>query len=174
MKSRALLRRWQGKPPVNTAIAESRKQIPDNSEPWLPGGVTCVADALWISDRIKETLEEGTTGDIVDRVDIVPSNVYGLITKLLRVTQSPEATARFFAYPQTQQLLTRPEIMALFADPAIAGAASEGNYFSLLTSPKLAEVASDASVQEAFKTFDLEKALDYALQESAPSPAPTP
>jgi len=123
---------------------------------------------------IKESLEEGTTGDIVDRVDIVPSNVYGLITKLLRVTQSPEATARFFAYPQTQQLLTQPEIMALFADPAVAGAASEGNYLSLLTSPKLAEVASDASVQETFKTFDLEKALDYALQESAPSPAPTP
>jgi hypothetical protein len=58
MKSRALLRRWQGKPPVNTAIAEGRKQIPDNSEPWLPGGVTCVADAMWISDRIKQDMEE--------------------------------------------------------------------------------------------------------------------
>jgi hypothetical protein len=58
MKSRALLRRWQGKPPINTAIAEGCKQIPDNSEPWLPGGVTCVADAMWISDRIKETMEQ--------------------------------------------------------------------------------------------------------------------
>jgi hypothetical protein len=58
MKSRALLRRLQGKPPVNTAIAEGRKQIPDNSEPWLPGEVSSVADAIWISDRIKETLEQ--------------------------------------------------------------------------------------------------------------------
>jgi hypothetical protein len=58
MKSRALLRRWQGKPPVNTAIAEGRKQIPDNSEPWLPEGVTCLADAMWISDRIKEDMEQ--------------------------------------------------------------------------------------------------------------------
>jgi hypothetical protein len=123
---------------------------------------------------VKESLEEGTTGDIVDQVDIVPANVYGLITKLVRVTQSPEATARFFAYPQTQQLLTQPKIMELFADPAVSGAASEGNYLSLLTSPKLAEVASDASVQDMFKTFDLEKALDYALQEKSPSPAPTP
>jgi hypothetical protein len=57
MKSRALLRRLQGKPPVNTAIAEGRKQIPDNSEPWLPGGVTCLADAMWISDRIKQDME---------------------------------------------------------------------------------------------------------------------
>jgi hypothetical protein len=58
MKSRALLRRMQGKPPINTAIAEGRKQIPDNSEPWLPGEVSSVADAIWISDRIKETLEQ--------------------------------------------------------------------------------------------------------------------
>ena len=57
-KSRTLLRRWQGKPPINTAIAEGRKQIPDNSEPWLPGGVTCLADAMWISDRIEEDLKQ--------------------------------------------------------------------------------------------------------------------
>lgn len=58
MKSRALLRRIQGKPPVNTAIAEGRKQIPDNSEPWLPGGATCLADAMWISDCIKQDMEQ--------------------------------------------------------------------------------------------------------------------
>lgn len=58
MKSRALLRRLQGKPPVNTAIAEGRKQIPDNSEPWLQEEVSCVADAIWISDRIQETLKQ--------------------------------------------------------------------------------------------------------------------
>ena len=58
LKSQALLRRWQGKPPINTAIAEGRKQIPDNSEVWLPGGVKCVADAIWISERIKETMKE--------------------------------------------------------------------------------------------------------------------
>ena len=57
IKSRALLRRLQGKPPINTALAEGRPQIPDNSEPWLPE-VNCVADAIWISDRIKETLAQ--------------------------------------------------------------------------------------------------------------------
>ena len=123
---------------------------------------------------IKESLEEGATGGLVEKVDIVPANIYGLITKIMRVTQSPEATARFFAYPETQQLLTQPKILELFTDPAVAGAASEGNYFSLLTSPKLAEVASDPEVQQFFTGFDLEKALDYALQESAPSPVPTP
>jgi hypothetical protein len=57
MKSRALLRRLQGKPPINTALAEGRPQIPDNSEPWLPE-VNCIGDAMWISDRIKEDMEK--------------------------------------------------------------------------------------------------------------------
>jgi hypothetical protein len=140
------------------AVAEARQSAPGDGQ--------LVA--------IKESLEEGTTGSIIDKVDIVPANIYGLITKLMRVTQSPEATARFFAHPQTQQLLMQPKIMELFSDPTIAGAAAEGNYLSLLTSPKLAEIASDAEVQQSFTGFDLEKALDYALQESAPSPVPTP
>ena len=140
------------------AVAEARQAV--------PGDAQLVA--------VKESLEEGTTGGLVDKVDIVPTNIYGLITKLLRVTQSPEATARFFAYPQTQALLAQPKIMELLTDPAAAGAASQGDYLSLLTSPKLAEVASDPEVQRFFTGFELEKALDYALQESAPSPAPTP
>lgn len=140
------------------AVAEARQSAP--------------GDEQFVA--LKESLEEGATGSLVEQVDIVPSNIYALITKLLRVTQSPEATARFFAYPETRQLLMQPKIMELFSDPTIAGAAAEGNYLSLLTSPKLAEIASDPEVQKSFNGFGLEKALDYALQESAPSPAPTP
>jgi len=54
-KSRKVLRRWQGKP---EGPDPDKPRIPDNSEPWLPGGVRSVADALWISDRIKETAEQ--------------------------------------------------------------------------------------------------------------------
>lgn len=54
-QSRAWVRRQQGKPPGNARTAPVRRPIPDNSEPWLPGGVNSVADAIWISDRIKET-----------------------------------------------------------------------------------------------------------------------
>lgn len=155
-----LLMLWGGISIFRTlgAVAEARRAAPGDAE--------LVA--------IKESLEEGATGGLVDKVDIVPPNIYGLITKLMRVTQSPQAAARFFAYPSTQRLLTQPKIMELFGDPGIANAASAGNYFSLLTSPKLAEIASDPSVQDSFRNFELEKALDYALQESAPSPVPTP
>jgi len=57
MKSRAWMRRHQGKPEGNSRVARGLPQIPDNSEPWLPGGVRSVADAVWISDRIKEDIE---------------------------------------------------------------------------------------------------------------------
>lgn len=52
MKSRSTLRRLQGK---SDTPDPTRKPIPDNSEPWLPGGVHSVKDALWISDQIKIT-----------------------------------------------------------------------------------------------------------------------
>lgn len=155
-----LLMLWGGVSIFRTlgAVAEARQTAPGDAE----------------AVAMEESPGENATGGLVDKVDIVPANVYGLITKLMRVTQSPAAAARFFAYPQTQQLLAQPKIMQLIADPAVAGAASEGNYLALLTSPKLAEAASDPEVQQFFGGFDLEKALDYALQESAPSPVPTP
>lgn len=54
-QSRAWIRRRQGR---KTRAELGRKQMPDNSEPWLPGGVRSVADAIWISDRIKETAKQ--------------------------------------------------------------------------------------------------------------------
>jgi hypothetical protein len=53
-KSRKVLRRWQGKPESGVTAGP---QIQDNSEPWLLGGVRSAADALWISDQIKEDIE---------------------------------------------------------------------------------------------------------------------
>jgi hypothetical protein len=53
MKAREIFRRMSGR-----AKSPGARRIPDNSEPWLPGGVHSVADALYISDRIQETMSE--------------------------------------------------------------------------------------------------------------------
>lgn len=60
MKSREImLRRRRAKQGRDASeVAAEKKRIPDNSEPWLPGGVRSVADAIWISDRIKETVKQ--------------------------------------------------------------------------------------------------------------------
>jgi hypothetical protein len=57
-QSRAYIRRRQGRPEGNSCVNNGLKPIPDNSEPWLPGGVKSLADAIWISDRIKETARQ--------------------------------------------------------------------------------------------------------------------
>ncbi len=121
---------------------------------------------------LKHSLEQGATGRVVRKVDIVPPNIYGLITKIVQVSRTPGAPLRFFEYPPTQQLLLQPKIAALLTNESVAGAAAEGNYLGLLTNPKLSAVFSDPEVQQSFTGFELEKALDYALQSPPTSPTP--
>lgn len=148
------------------AVAEAEQTLPNR------GAVATTLDPSLMA--AKEALESGPTGSWVDRVDILPSNIYPLITKVVQVTQSPEAVARFLFYPGTQQLLSSTKLGELFTDPQMVEAASNGNVFALLSQPKLQEVAADPAVREAVAKFDLEKALDYALQETPPSPVSTP
>lgn len=57
-QSRAWVKRQQGRPEGNSRVARGLNPIPDNSEPWLPGGVRSIADAIWISDQIKLTAKQ--------------------------------------------------------------------------------------------------------------------
>jgi hypothetical protein len=145
----------------------------------LWGGISLVrtlgaVHAAQSMDPPPATAEAPAGEQWIDRIDIVPVEVYRVLTKLLRVTRDPQTAARFFAYPATQELFSQPKLVELFNDPALTDAASGGSYLGLLTNPKLAEVARDPAVQQSFASFDWEKALDYALQESAPSPVPSP
>ncbi len=54
MVCQRVLRRHQGKSLERTA---ERNSTPDNSAPWLPGGVRSLADAMWISEQIKVRME---------------------------------------------------------------------------------------------------------------------
>jgi hypothetical protein len=57
-QSRAWVKRQQNRPEGNSRVARGLNPIPDNSEPWLPGGVRSMADAIWISDQIKKDMEQ--------------------------------------------------------------------------------------------------------------------
>jgi hypothetical protein len=58
-QSREWMRRRRGAEGVvkPSRIERCVPPIPDNSEPWLPTGVRSIADAIWISDRIKEDMD---------------------------------------------------------------------------------------------------------------------
>ena len=64
-QSRAWVKRQQGRPEGNSRVARGLPPIPDNSEPWLPGGVRSMADAIWISDQIKQQ-DTGRDKDLQD------------------------------------------------------------------------------------------------------------
>lgn len=119
-----------------------------------------------------EPRAQGIVERLVDKIDPVPPEAYGIITKLIRVTRSPDATARFLYCPEVQHLLSEPKIAALLGDPGVANSASGSNVFAVLANPQIAAVAGDPEIQKAVAGFDLEKALDYALQTPPTSPAP--
>lgn len=120
----------------------------------------------------KSSLEQGVVGGLVGKVDILPTEFYGVLTKLLQVSGSPDAMGRLLSYPPLQKLLAQPKLAAVFADPGVAQTAADGNFVALMASPKLMSVASDPEVQKSFADFDWQKALDYALQEKPTSSAP--
>lgn len=149
------------------AVAEGRRELAAAGGQAAPAG-----DEGFLA--VKASLEQGAAGGLVEQIDILPTSFYATLAKLVRVAGSPEGAARLLSYPPLQELLAQPKVTAIFSDQDLAKAAAGGNYLALLSSPQLAAAASDPEVQKSFGSFDWQKALDYALQEKPPSPAPTP
>ncbi len=155
------------------AVAEGHRPAPDASadvvaplDPLAP-----VAPGLAAA---KDALEEGAAGKVVRKVDLLPTDVYRLVTKITRMSGSPEAMNRFLTWEGTQELLSTPKLTALLQDPSVARAAQERDYLGLLTNPRVIEVLNDPDLRRQAAAFDLEKALDYALASPPTSPIPAP
>ncbi len=134
---------------------------------------TIHADAHGAASAEAAPKTQEARGTFVDKIDIVPPQAYQIISQLMALSGSPDAVMRFFSYPETQKLLTQPKIQQLLKDPTLADAVTNGNFIVLLSNPKIITVASDPDVQEAFTSFDLQKALDFALHPPASSPHPS-
>ena len=120
--------------------------------------------------EMKHSLETGITGEVLDTVDPIPKKAYELTEKLGRLASSPSALQRFLTYPGVEELTKRPEIIALRDDPEIANAVREGRYLSLLRNPRITKTANNPKLVEQVKDFDVEKALDFALEAEKPAP----
>jgi Colicin V production protein len=118
--------------------------------------------------RLKNSLEMGTIGNAVKRTDIVPKKTYEVLGKVSRVVSNPETAQRFLSYVGAQELSENPKIMALRNDPEIQQMISQGRFVELLHNDKIIAAANDPEMVKRFKQFDLEQALDYALQQNQP------
>jgi hypothetical protein len=125
---------------------------------------------------LKDSLEMGPIGEIVEFIDILPSDAYENMTRLGQLTKNQDALLRFLDYPEMQEILAHPRIQALLQDPVVVQSAENKNIISLLQSRSLLNAATDPSLQKLIISLDLEKALDYAMppKQNLNSPKKTP
>ncbi|WP_042724396.1 CvpA family protein [Chthoniobacter flavus] len=114
--------------------------------------------------HMKESLEEGPTGVVVQQVDPIPGTLYGVLRKLGVMVSDEKSVDRFLSCPGVKPLLANPKIAALQNDPEIAREVAERNYFALVRNPRIIAAANDAEIAELMRKFEFEKALDYAIR----------
>ena len=113
--------------------------------------------------RIKESLEQGATGTVVEHVDPIPGTLYSLLTRVGQMISSEQSIDRFLAYPGVKTLTEHPKIAALQKDPEIAKNLIAQDYFALVRNQHIIHAANDREIGELMAKFEFEKALDYAL-----------
>jgi len=113
--------------------------------------------------HMKQSLEQGAAGEMVQQVDPIPGTLYSILHKLGIMVSNDKSVDRFLAYPGVKPLLAHPKIAALQNDPDITRDLVNRNYFALIRNPRIITAANDAEIAELMRKFQFEKALDYAL-----------
>jgi hypothetical protein len=123
--------------------------------------------------KLKDSLELGPAGKVVQAVDVMPPDFYELILQVGRLTSNQDAMVRFLQYPGVQDVIQSPKMAALLGDPDVVKAAEEKNFLALMGSKTLREAVEDPALAEQLKKIDLRAALKHALDPAA-IPAPSP
>ena len=124
--------------------------------------------------HIKESLEQGTAGAVVEHVDPIPGTLYSLLTKVGQMISNEQSIDRFLAYPGVKTLTQHPKIAALHDDPEIAKSLVAQDYFALVRNEHIIRAANDREIGELMVKFEFEKALDYALAKPPAQPRISP
>ena len=116
--------------------------------------------------EMKQSLETGPAGAVVDRVDPVPASVYHTLTQLGQMVSSQERVARFLADPGVAKVAQHPKIVALQNDPVVAREVLGRNFVALLRNPRIVEAANDPEVATLLRQLEFQKALDHAVRDA--------
>jgi hypothetical protein len=114
--------------------------------------------------RLKNSVELGSVGQLVKTADVVPSSTYQTLGKLGKIASDPESAQRFLSYPGAKELSDNPKILALRADPEVTDMIAHGKFMDLLQDQRLIEAANDPALAAQVKSFQFQKALDYATK----------
>jgi len=115
--------------------------------------------------RLKNSLELGAIGNAITRTDPVPSKTYEMLGKVGNVFSNPENAQKFLTFPGAHELSEHPKIVALRDDPEISDMIAHGRLLDLLQDQRIIDAANDPTLREQIKKFDLQRALDCAVQQ---------
>ena len=114
--------------------------------------------------RLKNSVEMGVIGDTVKKFDVVPQKNYDLIEKVGQVAANPQNAERFLQFPGARELSEHPKIVALRNDQEISQMLAQGQLLELIQDRRIIDAANDPELYARLKKFDLNSALNYALQ----------
>jgi len=114
--------------------------------------------------RLKNSVEMGVIGDTVKKFDVVPQKNYDLIEKVGQVAANPQNAERFLQFPGARELSEHPKIVALRNDQEISQMLAQGQLLELIQDHRIIYAANDTELYARLKKFDLNAALNYALQ----------
>ncbi len=134
------------------------------SSPTLAGASADATSLIGTLANMKTSLDKGVLSNAVHATDPLPAQTFGTLAKLSRVLAQPHAAERFFQFQGAREISEHPKITALRNDPQIARLISEGRFLELLQNQRLIDAMNDKSLADRIKKFDLERALDYALE----------
>ena len=121
--------------------------------------------------HMKQSLEQGAAGSMMQQVDPIPGTLYGILHKLGIMASDTNSQQRFLTYPGVKPLLDNPKIAALQNDPEIVQDLMNRDYFGLLRNSHILAAANDSEIGELMRKFEFEKALDYAIRKPEKEPA---
>lgn len=122
--------------------------------------------------QIKQSLERGPAGAVMEQIDPIPSTIYTTIEKIGLMVSDEQRAQRFMQFSGVAPLIEHPKMLALRDDPTIARDAFARNYLALIRNPKVISLANDPEIRELLQKLEFQKALDYAV--STPDNRPVP
>jgi hypothetical protein len=132
-------------------------------------GVPALATSL---ARLKNSLELGLLGSVFKNTDPISHRTYETLEKAGSVLSSPERAQKFLTFPGARELSEHPKIVALRSDPEIADLIAERRFVDLLQNPRVIDAANDPVLAERVRKFDIQRALDYALEQNSSTAKP--
>jgi len=127
-------------------------------------GVPVLATSL---ARLKNSLELGLLGSVFKNSDPISQRTYQTLEKAGSVLSSAERAQKFLTFPGARELSEHPKIVALRSDPEIADLIADRRFVDLLQNPRVIDAANDPVLAERVRKFDIQRALDYALEQDS-------